>query len=581
MLVMLLLLGLMPSALNLPQATPSETLEYAPVPPEDEEVPPPTGNFSSLGLGSSGSVGTATVAGGGPAASGGALPGGVGKSPSTKRCVGNPPRQTEDPLSPPCVAHFSGDNGGATYPGVTREEVRVLFYFEGTPKQQGSSRAGGEPETFNKYVDLNEPPKEDEYVAARVLRPYQRYFNERYQTYGRFVHFFAYFRASNGANAEQRRADAVENYQKIKPFAVVNFASFGATSAYSEVMLRKHVLVFTGAQNSRFACCVSSSEFARTPGMRWGTAASTEEYARIFGGLICAQVVGRPVTFGGNAADQGKPRQLGMINNDRASFPEWGVLARLVRAQVKACGGEFVYEAPSGGSSCSLETASGHMAEFQRLGVTTIIWPGGADSAGNDGCGQHMQNAGAALRYLPEVVVAGNGGTETQISAQASNQEFSRHQVMLTPYPRGDALGDTPCVDSAREADPEIPARDLENFGCEYYAAIRLLFTGIQVAGPRLGPPSMDKGYHAIPGRGSSDPYYEACFFEPGDYTCIKDAQIQHWDPAGQTPGSASSGCWRMIEGGARYLAEDWPHRDIAALRRPDDPCNRQGFSLS
>src|SRR5687768_6643728 len=56
-LVMLVLLALMPSALNLPQTTPSETLEYAPVPPEDDQVNPPTGNFSSLGLGSSGSIG--------------------------------------------------------------------------------------------------------------------------------------------------------------------------------------------------------------------------------------------------------------------------------------------------------------------------------------------------------------------------------------------------------------------------------------------------------------------------------------------------------------------------------------------
>ena len=577
----MLLLGLMPSALNLPQTNPSQTLEYAPVPPEDENPPDPTGNFSSLGLGSSSTAGKSgdEALGDGPA--GGALPGGVGKNPTTKRCVGNPPRQTEDPLSPPCVAHFSGDNGGATYPGVTREEVRVLFYFEGTPKQQGSSRAGGEAQTLDKYVDLAEPPEEDEYVAARVLRAYQRFFNERYQTYGRFVHFFAYFRASNGANAEQRRADAVENYQRIKPFAVVNFASFGATSAYSEVMLRRHVLVFTGAQNSRFACCVSTSEFARTPGTRWGTAASTEEYARIFGSLVCAQVVGRPVSFGGNPADQGLPRKLGMINNGRSSWPEWGVLARLVRAQVEGCGGEFLYEAPSGGASCSLETASGHMAEFRRLGVTTIIWPGGSDQGGNDGCGPHMQNAAAGLRYFPEVVVAGNGGTETQLSAQISNQEFARHQILLTPYPRADELGDTPCVYSAREADPAMPARDLENFGCEYYAAIRLLFTGIQVAGPRLVPQTMDKGYHAIPDKRSDNPYFEACFFRPGDYTCVKDAQIQHWDSSGQTPGSAGSGCWRMIEGGARYLADAWPNRDIAALRRADDPCNRQGFSLS
>src|SRR5688500_5249134 len=139
-LVMLVLLALMPSALNLPQTTPSETLEYAPVPPEDDITNPPTGNFDSLGLGSSRSIGTG-ASGDSALPGGGAVPGGAPiKTASTKRCVGNPPRQTEDPLSPPCVAVFTGDNGGATYQGVTREEVRVLFYLEGCRTQGGSSR---------------------------------------------------------------------------------------------------------------------------------------------------------------------------------------------------------------------------------------------------------------------------------------------------------------------------------------------------------------------------------------------------------------------------------------------------------
>src|SRR5687767_1100554 len=45
--------------------------------------------------------------------------------PRVYRCVGDPPRQIEDPQSPPCVPFWSGDNGGATYKGVTRDEVRI------------------------------------------------------------------------------------------------------------------------------------------------------------------------------------------------------------------------------------------------------------------------------------------------------------------------------------------------------------------------------------------------------------------------------------------------------------------------
>src|SRR5690349_12991936 len=37
--------------------------------------------------------------------------------PRQRKCVGNPPRQIEDPQSPPCVPFFVGDNGGATWKG--------------------------------------------------------------------------------------------------------------------------------------------------------------------------------------------------------------------------------------------------------------------------------------------------------------------------------------------------------------------------------------------------------------------------------------------------------------------------------
>src|SRR5688500_15884936 len=45
--------------------------------------------------------------------------------PRVRRCVGDPPRQTEDPQSPPCVPYWEGDNGGSTYKGVTRDEIRI------------------------------------------------------------------------------------------------------------------------------------------------------------------------------------------------------------------------------------------------------------------------------------------------------------------------------------------------------------------------------------------------------------------------------------------------------------------------
>jgi hypothetical protein len=44
-----------------------------------------------------------------------------------RQCFGDPPRQTEDPQSPPCVPYFDGDNGAVTSKGVDANEIRVEF----------------------------------------------------------------------------------------------------------------------------------------------------------------------------------------------------------------------------------------------------------------------------------------------------------------------------------------------------------------------------------------------------------------------------------------------------------------------
>src|SRR5687768_11157954 len=147
---LILAVAVLPSSLNLPQTNPTQTLEYAPVPPEDEEATPPQGNLNSLGLAGSQSIEGEGAVGG---ELGGGLPEGIGDNPATYRCVGSPPRQTEDPLSPPCVPYFEGDNFGDTYQGVTEDEVKLVLYFDGNLGTVGTSR-GTETCPTNTMIDL-------------------------------------------------------------------------------------------------------------------------------------------------------------------------------------------------------------------------------------------------------------------------------------------------------------------------------------------------------------------------------------------------------------------------------------------
>ncbi len=557
------IMSLLPSSLNLPNSAPSETLEFSPVPPEGDEPPPPGGNFSSLGLGSSASLNGAPFD---PEnVEGGIVPGGRSKNPATKRCVGNPPRQAEDPLSPPCVSFYDGNNGGETYQGVNKEEIRVLFYVNCCISYVGGTR-GREETPSDTYVDLATPPSDDDHAFVRGLRLYQRHFNERYQTYGRLVHFYVYFkRAEDGAEA--RRAEAIENYERIKPFAVLTYVSDNA-EAYLDVMQRRGVLAFGGNSGDTGVFVGRSADYYRkAPGLTWGYLASLEQYASMYTSFVCTKVVPHKTSFSGNG-DNGQPRKLGLLWSDDANFPFLRTMKDRVKRDVAACGGQFVAEAsfPVGGfatgSSDNIEAGTRAMAEFSSAGVTTVIWPGGMEV--------NISNQAGASNFRPEWIVLGDGLHDTNEHGQLMDQSVWQHAWVVTPRTLVGREEDEPCFQAAREAEPSADRRDITSFACDFYNDTRQLFTGIQVAGPKLNPGSMDRGFHAIPRKESSSVQVPACFYDKGDYTCVKDVQAEWWDATG-----TGQGCWRSARGARRFLAGGWTPGDLTAFKAPSDPCNQ------
>ncbi|HUR48168.1 MAG TPA: hypothetical protein VMY88_01365 [Acidimicrobiales bacterium] len=572
---LILAIAVLPSALNLPQTNPTQTLEYAPVPPEESDDPPPAGNLSSLGLGSSSGVAEDAEGGEGPGGTLPPLPGGQGVNPSTKRCVGNPPRQTEDPTSPPCVAYFDGDNFGATYQGVTKDEVRVLIYISGNVIHSSSSKRERSPQ--GEYFDLLDPPKDDEFLAVKGFRGWQRYFNDRFQTYGRLVHFFIFFDdCGSGCSPESRRAHAADNYARVKPFAVLTDVAFGGNEVdYVSEMARRGVLNF-GTLTGK-----SETFFRRFPKLVWGFDPTIEYQARTFSNYVCQKVVGKPAVRAGNSSSgnmQNRPRKLGLLHTTDENHEDRIKLAELVQQQVEACGGEIAATATFPTCCYTTDTgtnpdyASTNMAEFSSEGITTILWPGGMES-----------NTGAAAStagYQPEWIVLGDdlldGNGPNQMAR--NGPAFDDRAFLVTPEIYDPERAQQRCYQAYREADRELPEPDLA-YVCEYYRNLFQLFTGIQVAGPRLGPTSIDKGYHAIPAVSSKDNQSPACFYNPGDYTCVKDVQIEIWDDQSTPPDEDRNGCWRIISNASRYLPDEFPAGNVDSNLNELGPCNNYSTS--
>jgi hypothetical protein len=564
----------LPSSLNLPQANPTTTLELAPVPPTNEK-PPPLGNLNQLGLGQSSSINAGGALGeglGGPDALGGGQDPTQKRNAKTKNCVrlsDGRLHQTEDPLSPPCVAYFDGDNGGATYQGVSGGEIRIVFYEDPgiyTPTARGSDNT-----PTNQLIDLDEPPKPGEIGQFFIRRYWEKYFDDRFQLYNRHAHFYIYYGSGSGL-PEDRQADAAQVYNQVKPFATISSNGLsGGSDDFLEFMAQRGVLNF-GSLSGRPA-----SFFNKFPKKIWGYPPSTDQMGNNFIDGVCKMIVNKPVAFAGTNASfaNGDPRVLGMIYTNDNHYPALQALGAKVRDGIKACGGNVKDEAffPRSGFYADTQTLPGfatqNMNKFQQEGITTIIWPGGVETKQSAAAGQ--------LGYTPEWVLLGDGLQEAISYGQIQDQNEWSHAWVLTPTVRIVPLKEQVCYQAYREVDDSSADSDVQNFGCSDYDNLRQLFTGIQVAGPRLGPFSIDKGFHAIPAIESKDPRLPACYYEVADYTCVKDMQAMWYDRTAVAPGASNAGCYRMAGGGKRYRKGDWPLVELNTLKdasSPGDPCN-------
>jgi len=573
----------LPSALKLQQANPTETEQFAPVPPSSHQTVTQVGNLSSLSLGTTGTLGLDAAGGSGPgggsaSSSGVGVPGpsgpllGAGAVPNEKDCVGDPPRQTQDPLSPPCVAYYAGNNGGATYQGVTGTEVRIVVYAdaeEDYDTSEGADGAGAYTGLEGKCFDLAQPVTVNS-VQLRNYRRWQLYFNYRFQTYNRLVHFWACFSSDTGT-AAGRVADAAADYAEIHPFAVItSTAALGVLAPYDDYMAAHHVLIFGSIDMN------SNSFYQQYPGQIWDYRPTIERQAAAFSSYVCQKVVHLPVVDSGDPGEDGKPRVLGLMTTTDPAFPNLVEYGQLIKEQVEACGGHFAVTAsfPQVDTAEVGSYAATNMAEFKAAGVTTVIWGGGVEL--------FQGEVAATLNYYPEWILAGDGANDSDIYGQLEDAAEWAHAWTVSYITFYGPLGQQPCDVALQSIDPNVGADAIWACLSDYeYEDLRQLFTGIQVAGPDLSILSMDEGYHAIPALPNSNPAVPACFYPAGDYTCIQDSVVQHFNPdlsppdAGALPEPLPTGCWQLLDDGARTPdGQPWLPGNINAQYQGNDICN-------
>ena len=526
---------LLPTALNVPQSGPTTLAEFAPVPGSGQG----TSDVSELGQAGSGGLGFGSGTG-----TGGRLPeqSTVGKpsqkKAQLKRCVGDPSRQTEDLLSPPCVAFFDGDNGGVTAKGVTREEVTVVVELE----RVGQGGATGDDPNLGKILDCAELPKSNDAPQDLFCKAYMKYFNDRYQTYGRTVHLWSNH-AVPIADVDQRK----------KPFALVEQSPSSKGREFKIMGMG-----YLGQPRLQYQ---GSAPYMVT------FKADLEDQTRLGAGYVCLKLKGRRAKYAGDPLLQSQIRKFAVwYEQDQEKDRFLGELKAM-------CGLEIPSDYQIKGYQPNSPAATA-AARLSAENVTTVFFLYGTSSI------YIITGYASAQKWFPEWIVAGKNNlrdVDTNFYARTAVQSQWVNAFGLTFDYRRDAVRDQAWWRAFKDGCSTCPEPSTPpSFGAWAYDQLNMLFYGIQAAGPRLSAEQMDKGLHAIPPNGSPSPYKPSAYFSPGNYSFLKDAMGIWWDPSGAPPGTSGGGCYKLPHDGGRFRASEWVAGDDDA-KRPG-PCQGDTF---
>ena len=451
--------------------------------------------------------------------------------PRVRKCVGQPPRQTEDPQSPPCVPYFSGDNGGATYKGVTANEVRVL-----TPANQ----------TF--------------------AEPYANYFNSRYEFYGRKIKVVKDVSTGFGAPPpHQMVADAKKADEESKVFASTLYGDAGGQEyVFYDELARRGIVSMNGRP-----VMASESDFARFHPYQWSYLPGYDQMARSKAEWICKALKGRNAEFSGSYV--AIERKFGMVTTVRPDGYKPNQTA--MRSILSGCGidlGDYDEEMVMDGNDQSgINQARGIVQKFQLGNVTSIICECHTQSSGF-----YMGPQASAQGYLPEWLIGTYMYQAEDTHANTWTADQVNHSFGHSWWDKQLRPQDSPWYTAIREGDRSTV------FGSpyDYYEArwmfnsIRLLAAGIQMAGPRLTPDSFAQGLmreeFPNPGAGGPPFYQASVSFGPSDHSAIDDAALVWLTTTQNSNWFDRPGAKCYVRSGVRYRLGTWPS-DNAGLYTP------------
>ena len=605
----------------------------------------PTGSVAagtgaaSGAAGSSGSAAAGSAAGAGGATAGvsgssagsssvssGSGSAGTGTAGSTGGVGGSspnltPPASTADPYcdpatgrvmmptlyAAPCEPNYNGNNGGATYQGVTGRTITVAVPEPGPGGQAEATALAQAAHDTDTMAQLQQTGKD-----------YLDMFEHHVQTYGRkikVVYYTSSYNTADSASAQtaECQADATTVAKQIKAFA-----SWGecALNSYEQTLANDGVICFC-------TVTIPSSYYLQWAPYVWGTGLPDEEQSYLLRAeLICDEIAPYPPKFAGEAdlnTPIAKKRKFALLWPGSSAVDPTDIYqagAEFFVQKLKDCGvtltedDSFPLVDPNGPADAAVL-----MSKFKSEGITSVMFVGDpidpiflTDAANKD-------------QYFPEWIQMGSALTDTTQESRNYDpkEELSNFGITMLP----DRVPQT-SEDSYSlfywQFHSTPPAQD----GYGPVEVFPFFFTlGVSLAGPDLTPrtfqcgeppytstthsgwlgasqgiPCLGKVYKGIFGYPVSPTKYPDrvanaviswgdALWPWDDYNMYDDASLIWWDGTASGPdetGHAGTGMFRYMNGGKRYLYGQLPKANMpwfnaantvtvfSALPAPDVP---------
>ncbi|HWH32412.1 MAG TPA: hypothetical protein VNU01_07035 [Egibacteraceae bacterium] len=436
--------------------------------------------------------------------------------------------------APPCVPKWSGDNGGATAPGVTGDTIKIYFYREkknevvaAILQQEGLHRSDAEEEDFAEAM--------------------QDFLNAHYEFYGRKIDIQVRYGdcPETPPDVPLCKAEARE-IAKERPFMVL-----WPVPLYPDIFDEFYKLGVIAIGGWHF----DERYFTQRRPYRYDVFMDGTRTADIAAEYYCKKMARRNASHSGpvihptiGARDQ-VPRRMGIITPENPAFLE---AAKRLQQLVTACDAQApVLVSYESNIERSQTQANANISALIDGKVTTVVCM--CDPIAPVFRTQTATRQG----YFPEHLLSGSGLLDYDKLGRLYEPSQWAHAFGPSHLQTSPVFEQTEAAvvwrESGRPGNPCLAC----NLPWAYYNLAAAL---IQGAGPNLNAATVARAADEFPPTGGwqqtgGRPEVVLSDMGPGDYTAVSDIKEVYWSPTAPSNIDRRAGAYVPLRGGRRYRA--------------------------